>query len=60
MVHLDAGIVPLQRIRYHRHALPGGECRCLAGVLAHQHDDLVEQPQGALDDIDVAVGDGIE
>ena len=42
------------------HALLGREQRVLLGVAQDRHDDAVEQPRAAQDDVDVAVGQRIE
>src|SRR3972149_6550690 len=57
----DAEVVePRRRLVDHLEALLDGEQRLLRGVGHHRDDQLVEDPEAPLDDVHVAVVDGIE
>ena len=45
---------------HHRQPLLGREQRLLAGMNADRHHELVAQRHGVADDVEMAVGDGIE
>src|SRR3972149_1024777 len=61
-VQRDDGEVvdPRRRLVDHLEALLDGEQRLLRGVGHHRDDQLVEDPEAPLDDVHVAVVDGVE